>query len=266
VEEAVKTVWREIRYGLRMLGKNPVYACIVILTIAIVIGANTGLFPYLETMILRNVESEAKQLVVIAERKSDGPASLSFSYPMYVGLRGNNETPRAINGRGGSPRNLDYVWGSERVRGEFVSGNYFAVLGAHSWIGRLICESDEQSIDGRAVAVIGYDFWKNYFGGDPSVVNQSISINGHRVTVIGVTPPGFHGSGAEILLPLSTNAIFHPSPGNRMRNHNEQVTMLKASLALAARVRCAATISESGPNERPRAFGKTEPLRFDRSC
>jgi hypothetical protein len=68
----------------------------VILTIAIVIGANTGLFPYLETMILRNVESEAKQLVVIAERKSDGPASLSFSYPMYVGLRRNNETPRRL--------------------------------------------------------------------------------------------------------------------------------------------------------------------------
>ena len=89
--------------------------------------------------------------------------------------------------------NGTYING-ERVRGELVSGNYFEVLGVQPLIGRLISEADDHESITSPVAVISYEFWKRRFEMDPSIINQTVILNGHRFTVIGVTPPGFVGT------------------------------------------------------------------------
>ena len=100
----------------------------------------------------------------------------------------------------------------ESVRGELVSGNYFEVLGAQPVLGRLISEADDHESITSPVAVISYEFWKGRFGMDPSIINRTVILNGHRFTVVGVTPPGFAGTEgfkkADVQVPLSIMKVF----------------------------------------------------------
>lgn len=172
-----------------------------------------------EATILRNkTVRDAGQIVVIAARDSDGPASLSFSYPMRLEFQ-----EMVVNRTGVTARYWSAVTEkmvcpgvTGQVRGELVSGNYFKVLGAQSWVGRLITEADEEEEEGIAspVAVISYGFWKRRFGMDPSIVGQTIVLNGYRFEVIGVTDPRFVGTDrlnkADIVVLMASMRALHP--------------------------------------------------------
>jgi len=156
---------------------------------------------------------DAGELVVIATRDSDAPASLSFSYPMYLNLGEKNIVMTGMTARcKDDEMDLTYRAGGELVRGELVSGNYFEVLGVHPLIGRLISEADDHQSIPAPVAVISYEFWRRRFGMDPSIVDRTVILNGHRFTLIGITPPGFVGTdrskGADIQVPLSIMKVF----------------------------------------------------------
>ena len=259
----MKTVWRDMSCGLRMLGRNPGLAFVAILIIAIGTGASASLSGYLKAILHRNIaEQGAEQLVVLAMRESDGPASLSFSYPMYLDVRATKEEVTGAAANGGVPVELVRARGAERVRGELVSGNYFRVLGAHPWLGRLITESDDNAASGQPVAVISYEFWKRWFGGDPSVINQALILNAHRVTVIGITAPGFHGTSAsntpDIQVPLSMTRIFHPMPGKR-----EPRATMRASLRNAEVLSTLSTNVINAVAIRPRSLNLEGSLDFN---
>lgn len=193
----MQTVWHDIRECLRILGKSPTLTAIALLTAAVGIFAVARAIPSVERTILRSKAArEAGQIVVIAARDSDGPASLSFSYPMRLEYK-----EKVVNRTRVSARNWSAVTESmvcpgvsAQVRGELISGNYFTVLGARPWVGRLISEADEEEGIASPVAVISYDFWKRRFGMDPSVVGRTIVLNGHRFKLIGVTDPRFIGT------------------------------------------------------------------------
>ena len=204
-----QTIWQDLRFGLSILAKNPGLATMAILmTIALGLGTGLAVSFLTKTVHRRNLQvRDAGQLMVIATRDSDAPASLSFSYPMYLNLAEKNVVLAGMGDECGDEIALTSLAGGEPVRGELVSGNYFEVLGVEPVLGRLISEADDHESITAPVAVVSYEFWERRFAMDPSIINRTLILNGHRFTVIGVTPPGFVGTDgsqkADIQVPLS---------------------------------------------------------------
>jgi putative ABC transport system permease protein len=209
-----QTIWQDLRFGLSILEKNPGRGAMAILmTIALGLGTSLAISCLMKTAHRRNLQvRDAGELVVIATRDSDAPASLSFSYPMYLNLGEKNIVMTGMPARCKDELDLTYCAGGERVRGELVSGNYFEVLGVHPLLGRLISDADDHASITSPVAVISYEFWRRRFGMDPSIVDSTIILNSRRFTLIGVTPPGFVGTdrskGADIQVPFSIMKVF----------------------------------------------------------
>jgi putative ABC transport system permease protein len=210
------TIWQDIHSGLRILARNPGSSALAILvTIVLGITASASISLLMKAAHRRDLTVRgAGQFVVIASRDSDGPASLSFSYPMSLDLREKARVVSGVAARCKAELSLMCPSGGERIRGELVSGNYFAVLGTRPWLGRLISEEDDHESITFPVAVISYGFWKCHFAMDPFVLNRTLILNGYRFKIIGVTPPGFVGTdrtnGADVQVPLTIMKVFTP--------------------------------------------------------
>ncbi|HEY1471282.1 MAG TPA: ABC transporter permease [Candidatus Acidoferrum sp.] len=209
-----QTIWQDLRFGLSILAKNPGFAAMAILmTIALGLGTGLAISFLTKTAHQRNLQvRDAGQLTVIATRDSDAPASLSFSYPMHMNAAEENVVTTGMDDDCKDEIELTYSSSGEAVRGELVSGNYFEVLGVQPVLGRVISEADDHESITSPVAVVSYEFWKRRFGMDPSIINRTVILNGHRFTVIGVTPPDFAGTDgstkADIQVPLSIMKAF----------------------------------------------------------
>jgi MacB-like periplasmic core domain len=209
-----QTIWQDLRFGCGILAKNPGYGALAILTtVALALGTSLVFSLLLKTAHRRSaLAGDAGQLVVIATRDSDAPASLSFPYTMYLSSRDQIVVMTGMSAKCKDQTDLAYRSGGERIRGELVSGNYFDVLDARPLLGRLISEADDHASITSPVAVISYEFWSRRFGMDPSIVNRTVLLNGQRFTIIGVTPPGFVGTDrskkADIQVPLSIIRVF----------------------------------------------------------
>jgi predicted permease len=197
-------------YAMRSLRNNAGFALVIILSLAIGIGANTAIFTLIDALLLRPLPvPNAESLVVIgnpARTNSASDGSLRtdlFSYRTYEAIRTESRflTGLAATGRTGrldviipdstSRRSANAA--AEHPRGRLVSGNYFAVLGVPAWIGRPLTVDDDRVANGSPVAVLSYAYWQRRFAGDRGVVGRAITVNRTPVTVIGVAPPGFTG-------------------------------------------------------------------------
>jgi predicted permease len=201
-------------YAVRALRHNLGFALVVVLSLAIGIGANTAIFTLIDALLLRPLPvPEPDRLVVIGDPRrtnsaSDGSLRTDlFSYPVYVDL---SRRPQLLEGLAATGRTgrldvtIDQATSpsarstldaaeAEHPRGRLVSGNYFAVLGVPTWIGRPLTVDDDRSANGSPVAVISYAYWQRRFQGDRGVLGRTITINRIPFTIVGVTPPGFHG-------------------------------------------------------------------------
>jgi len=223
----VENLAQDARYALRMLHRNPGFTAVVLLTLALGIGANAAIFSLMDAVLLSRLPvRNPEELVLVRTLDPDGDFNDSFSYPMYRDLRDRNSAFTGIIARGGLQMNLNYRGVSERVRSEIVSGNYYEVLGVRPWIGRLFSQQDDVTPGGHPVAVLSYGFWVQRFGGDPAIVGQSILLNEHPMTVIGISPPGFYGTSlshdSDVRVTLAMTPVFKPLPFNRLdsRNHH----------------------------------------------
>jgi predicted permease len=201
-------------YAVRALRHNLGFALVVVLSLAIGIGANTAIFTLIDALLLRPLPvPEPDRLVVIGDPRrtnsaSDGSLRTDlFSYPVYVDLSRRPQLLEglAATGRTGrldvtidqatspSARSTQDAAEAEHPRGRLVSGNYFAVLGVPTLIGRPLTVDDDRSANGSPVAVISYAYWQRRFQGDRGVLGRTITINRIPFTIVGVTPPGFHG-------------------------------------------------------------------------
>ena len=216
-EKAVKRAnyFAELRqdafYGLRSLSKNLGFALVIVLSLAIAIGANTAIFTLINALILRPLPvPNADQLVAIGNVRRTNSMSQGglrtdlYSYRTYTDLRKNTPllTGLAAMGRAGrlelviddaKSRSTGTNAGVETARGRLVSGNYFSVLGLAAAAGRLITPDDDRVANGAPVVVLSYAYWMRRFAGDRSVLGKSITINRTPFTIIGVGPEGFHG-------------------------------------------------------------------------
>ena len=219
----------DIRYALRMLAKNPAFACVVVLTLALGTGANAAIFSLLDRVLLQSLPvANPDQLAVLSTYDpKDGPdTDSSFSFPMYKDLRDRNSVFSGVIARGGTQMNVTYGDQTERVRGELVSGNFFEVLGVRPWAGRFFTQEDDVTPGAHPVAVLSYAFWESRFNKDPNLIGKTILVNEQPLTVLGVTPPGFYGldlaNNPDVRVPLMMTPVFNPLPPTRMTSRRHQ--------------------------------------------
>ncbi len=200
----------DVRFGLRSLRKNPGFTAAAVLTLALGIGANTAIFSLVNAVLLQRLPVRESERLVHATFEGGGV----LSYPEIAELR---EHQRAFDGFaafGGIQVSLNRGGEAELAGGLIVTGGYFEVLGVQPGLGRLIASSDDVTPGGHPVLVLGHAFWRSRFAGDPGVVGRELLVNGHRFTVIGVAPEGFHGSqlGVEhgLYIPMMMQAVVRP--------------------------------------------------------
>jgi predicted permease len=219
---------QDLKLALRVFWKNPAFAGIVILTLALGSGANTAIFTLLDQVMLRALPVERPDRLVVLS--APGPFSgwssnqsdtvMPMSQPMLDGLRDRTPAFQGAFGHYTTPIHLSVKGQTDNVNGDMVSGTFFEVLGLRPAHGRLFAREDDRTPSGHPVVVLGHGFFGRRFGGDASVVGQSVTVNSHPMTVIGVAPPGFHGvdvgSSVDVYVPLSMQQEIQPTWGKRI--------------------------------------------------
>jgi predicted permease len=189
------TLFQDLRYGCRMLVKNPGFTGIGVLTLALGIGANSTIFSWINSTLLNpipGVTRTADLISVMRGERSEHP-SPPFSYLDYRDLRDNNRSLSGLLAYHDDFMALTGTGKPERIYGALTSVNYFDVLGVRPILGRGFLAAEEQKPGGAPVVVISYGLWQSHFTADPSVIGRTIQINRHTYTIVGITPPGFQG-------------------------------------------------------------------------
>ena len=190
-----------------MLAKHPGFTAIAVFTLALGIGANTGIFTILRQVVLQRLPvPHPEQLVLlyspgpkqghVSSDESGAPGdegAESFSYPMYANLRDRNSVFTGLAAKDTFSATLTYRGNTERARADVVSGNYFETLGVTAAIGRTFEPADTVAQGGNPVVMLSNGYWKSRFGSDPGVLNQGVLVNNRPMTVVGVVSAGFDG-------------------------------------------------------------------------
>ena len=239
--------WRDVRLAGRTLAKTPGFTAVIVATLALGIGANTAIFSLLDQVLLRRLPvKNPEELVQLDDPGPFRGRSMNeqtFSYPMYVKFRDRNAVFSGMLARMQVAATMTWKGQSERVSAELVSGNFFDVLGARPQMGRLFTQSDDTTPGGHPVAILSHGYWTRRFGGDPAVLNQSISVNGHPMTVVGVTSPGFTGvevgGASDIYVPVMMKAQLTPTWNDLDNNRSRW-------LHIYARLKPGVTMTQAG--------------------
>ncbi len=213
---------QDVRFGVRVLLKNPGFTLIAVLTLAFGIGANTAIFSLLDKVLIRELPvKQPHQLVAFVEDAAEVPRV--FSYPDYADLRNRNEALSGVVAYFQRPFSLSAGNQAERVIGQIVSGNYFAVLGVQPALGRFFLHEEDRAPGAHPVAVIGHGLWRRNFGADPTVIGRTVRLNGYGFTVVGVAPSEFtgttRGTVSDVYVPVMMTAQAQPD-GCSLENRN----------------------------------------------
>jgi predicted permease len=224
----------DFRYALRTLLKAPAFTIVVVLTLALGIGANTAIFSLTDQVLLRMLPVKSpEQLVVL-----DGPGAFrgrtfnngTFSYPMYRDFRDQNTVFDGVIARFPAALTLLANGQAERVNGELVSGNYFDVLGVRAHIGRTFAPDDDRTPGGHPVAVLSHAFWMRRFAGDRAVLNRTITLNSLPMTIVGVAAPGFSGivigEAPDVMVPVMMKARMTPTWDDLLSRTSRWLTIM----------------------------------------
>jgi len=215
-------LWQDVRYGLRMLAKNPGFTAVAVLTLALGIGANTAIFSLLNQVLLRRLPvRNPKELVVLKSPGpkrghvwSDGDDSEIFSHPLYKGLAKNTAVFDGVIARYPFEASIASHGQTERGSGELVTGNYFDVLGVRPVLGRVLSPADDDVQGAHPVLVLSHSYWTRHFGGDAGVLNQAILVNNAEMTIVGVAQAGFSGiqvgQTPDIFVPMTMKGQMTP--------------------------------------------------------
>ncbi len=216
---------RELRLAFRSLLRTPFVTGIAVLSLALGIGANAGIYSLMDAMLLRQLPvTEPDRLVNIAV-PGPNPGSQScgvaggcdevLSYAMLRDLQAYEaSTVDGIVGHVNFQANIAYDGTTTSGEGAQITGNYFEVLGMRPALGRLLGNADDEEVGGHYVTVLSHSYWQNQLGADPGVLNSTIVVNGESLTVVGVTPEGFTGTvlGADpdLYVPMTMRGVMNP--------------------------------------------------------
>jgi predicted permease len=187
----VESLLQDLRFGFRMLRKSPGFTAVAVATLALGIGANAVVFGVLNALILRPLDvPQAESLWGTAYGVDTG----FQSYPNYRDLRDRNRSFEGLAAYKFAFVGLDTGKDPSRATGFATSGNYFEVLGIQPYLGRFYHSSDEHGPNSATYLVLTYAYWHSRFLDDRSVVGRTVQVDKHPFTIVGVGPPGFHGT------------------------------------------------------------------------
>ena len=233
----MNSLFQDVRYGLRGLRKSPGFTVTVVLTLALGIGANAAIFTLFDQVLLRMLPVRNPKELVRLEWSGSFSGSMSafggnspghinyFSYPMYRDLREQNSVFQGILAADRAQAGISWHDQAESKDAEIVSGNYFQLLGLKPAMGRLLTPQDESGKNANPVAVLSYDYWRTRFGAAADIVGQTILINGHPFTVVGIAPSHFDSAiggykpGVFVPVTMIEQAIPWRAPLDDLKNH-----------------------------------------------
>jgi predicted permease len=234
----MQTLWQDLRYGVRMLLKQKSITAIAVLSLALGIGANTALFSIVDAMLLKLLPVKEPQQLVLFQSlvgknfsygsysgsTRDDPATglttgTSFPYQSYQRMREQQSKQSALSdifAFGFVSLNVLADGQADVVSGQTVTGNYHHGLGVQPWLGRLLT-GDDDSLAATPVAVLSHRYWQKRFGNNAAVIGKQINLNNLAFTIVGVTPPGFDGSGQvgstqDVTIPLAWEPQLNSDP------------------------------------------------------
>lgn len=223
----IESLWADTKYALRQLRNSPAFAATAILTLALGIGVNTSIFTVFQQVLLKSMPvHKAEELVLLEEHSRYETGTLNayagsqkqyFSYPAYEAMSSNSVTSgMAVSAL--SPVTLTTHTLTERADMQFVSGNYFDVLGLQPLLGRLLTPADNRLHAGNPVAVVSEAYWRAHLGADPSLLNQMILLNGSPVTLVGIVRHEglMDGRPIAFFVPVAIRQAISPGHGDPM--------------------------------------------------
>jgi putative ABC transport system permease protein len=228
---SLKTLFQDLRYGVRMLLKNPGFTLIAVITLALGIGANTAIFSLTSAIVLRPFDfRDLDRLVCVYETAPQLNYFLSGMSPAdFADLRRQQKGFAELAASRLSNSNLTGAGEPERVRNTEVTAGFFRLLGVEAALGRAFLPEEEQAGRGQ-VAVLGHGLWQRRFGADPKIVGATISLDEKAYTVIGVMPEGFDfPKPVELWTPL---ALGNEAWNERREQSLQVVARLKAGVEL----------------------------------
>ena len=196
------TLWQDVRYGVRMLLKNPGVTIVVIIALALGIGANSAIFSVVNAVLIRPLPYEESERLIFLNEKSAVLDEMSISYPNFTDWRTHNQTFEKIGVYNRASYNLTGAGEAERITTGQVSADLFSVLRVNALHGRVFTNEEDRP-GGTPVVVLSYPLWQRRFGGQTSILNQAITLNGKSYTVIGIMPESYaYPSRVEMWVPV----------------------------------------------------------------
>ena len=276
----IRDLWQDIRFGARMLMKNPAFTIIAVLVLGLGIGANAAIFCLVNAFLLRPMAVEKPgELFSCYNRNTKDGGYRAFSYPEYCDIRDRNTVFTNLLAHDVAMVGVTEGDTTRRTFADIVSSNYFAAFSVQMFQGRGFLEAEEQPSSAIPVAIVSYRYWERT-GRDPGLVGKTIRINGRPYTVVGITPQGFTGVLAllspEIWLPLGVdemvkNDFFTDGVSRRLESRDNSCLFLigrlkpgltaeKADSQLAV---LAAQLAQAHPAQnKDRTFFLKPPARF----
>jgi predicted permease len=197
----VDTLIRDIRYGVRGLLKHPGFTAIVVITLALGIGASTAIFSVVNSVLLRRLPYRTAERIVAIQELDPSGKRVQVTSANFLDWRAQNTVFEQLAAIKTTSTNLALTDGAERIDLAQTSANFFNVFGAAPQYGRLFIPQDEQA-GHEAVVVVSDALWQRRFGSDPALVGKLITLDGKNYTVVGVAPPGFqYPDKTEVWLP-----------------------------------------------------------------
>src|SRR5215469_4204965 len=224
------TLWRDLRFSFRTLSKRPAFTMVVVLSLALGIGANTAIFSLCDGMVFRplpvpnpgglvTIDIAASRVTSFGSSSYLDWVDLSTRSKSFQSLSTRQEMSAAMNPVGAVPDGKpEVVWG------QLVSGNFFSMLGVQPALGRTFLPDEGRTPGKYPVMLISYSLWERTFAGDPGIIGKQVELSGHSFTIIGVTPKSFSGVDLwyrpDVYLPMIMTAAVSPE-GNDNLTHRE---------------------------------------------
>ena len=249
---------QDLRYGIRTLAKNPGFTVVVVLTLALGIGANTAIFSVVDAVLLRALPyPQSDRLFTVYQTLPQDPAqNAGVSYPNYLDWAQQNEAFESIAAARGNVLALSGQGEPAYIQTGSVTSNYFDVLRVRPLLGRTLQASDD-ALDANPVVVMSESLWRARFGADPAIVGSAITLDQHPITIVGIVPAYFHPSvpdaAAQLWVPLRQDGVFSDMRARRGGHYLSALGRLKPGVTAAqAQDEMAAMeqrLAEQFPNE-----------------
>jgi macrolide transport system ATP-binding/permease protein len=210
----LETAFQDLRFGLRMLRRDPGFSVLAILCLTLGIGANAAVFSWIEGILFRPYPavSHQERLLALTGTARSEAGNTGLSWPDFIDLRRNCTLFDSFFVSKITGTTLSIGDRAERATGSIVSNNYFDALGVHPILGRGFEPGEDSGRNAHPVTIISYQLWKGRFNGDPQIIGKTQRLDGVMHTIVGVAPEGFYGTfvgwAMQFWVPASMEEVF----------------------------------------------------------